>query len=429
MQTHVKHLSETKVQVTISLGASELADAEQVALARLAKTTKVDGFRKGKVPTSVLAKHVNPQTLQEQLIDTAISKAVATAFLDESIQALGRPAVEVKKFVPGEVLEFEAEADVLPKITLGDYKKLTAKPEKIAVKPEEVEEIIERVRLGFAEKKSVDRKAQDGDEVLIDFVGKKDGVAFDGGTATDHTLKLGSGQFIPGFEEGIVGHKAGEVIDLELPFPDDYHASDLAGQKVVFTVTIKSVQESSLPELTDELAKKAGPFETVEQLRDDITREITAGKEREAGEKLKDALIDELVQKSNVTAPEALVNDQMHSIEQDFSQNLLYRGLTLESYLRTNNFKDEDDWREKEVKPSAERRVKAGLVLNELVRAEKITATDEEIEGHIAMYKAQYGNNPEVLKQFESEDVRRDISNRYMMEKTVERLVELNSKK
>ncbi len=429
MQTNVKKLSDTKVQLAITVGVLELEDAEKVALKKLSKTVKVAGFREGKVPEAVVAKNVAPQALQEAILDSAINKAVAEAFITENIQVLERPEVEVKKYVPGEILEFTAEATILPEVKLGDYKKLTAKPEKVAVSDDEVNEITERLRQGFAEKKSVERAAKDGDEVVIDFVGKKDGVAFDGGTASDHTLKLGSNQFIPGFEEGIVGHKPGEVIDLELSFPEDYHAADLAGQKVVFTVTIKSVQEASLPELNDELAKKAGPFETVEQLCDDIKREILAGKQREAGEKHKDALIEELVSKSDVIAPEVMVADQMRSIEQDFSQNLLYRGLTLDSYLRTNNFKDEDDWREKEVKPSAERRVKAGLVLNELVRAESITANDEEIEGHIELYKQQYANNPEVLKQFETDEVRRDISNRYMMEKTVERLVELNTKK
>lgn len=429
MQTKVKNLSETKVEVVITIGAKELADAEKVALARLAKTTKVAGFREGKVPASVVAKNVNPQTLQEGILDTAISRAVAEAFIAEDIQAIDRPAVEVVKYVPGDILEFKAEADVLPEVKLGDYKKLTAKIEKLSASKEDVDEIIDRIRQGFAEKKSVDRKAAEGDEVVIDFVGKKDGVVFDGGAATDHTLKLGSGQFIPGFEEGIVGHKAGEEVNLELSFPDDYHAVDLAGQKVVFETKIKDVQESSLPELDDELAKKAGPFESVKHLRDDIKREINANKERESVEKLKDALIEELVNKSNVTAPDVLVEDQMKSIEQDFSQNLLYRGLTLDSYVRTNKFKDEDDWRSKEVRPAAERRVKASLVLNALAKAEKISATEDEINAHIDLYKQQYGNNPEVLKQFESEDARREIANRATIEKTIERLVELNSKK
>jgi trigger factor len=427
METTVKHLSDTKVQLTITVGAQQLSDAEQVALTKLTKTVKVPGFRAGRVPASVAAKHVDPQALQEQTLEDALSKAVAEAFIAEKLQALDRPAVEIKKYVPGETLEFTAEADVLPKIKLGDYKKLTAKTEKVTVSADEVNEVLERMRQGFASKKDVDRAAKEGDDVVIDFVGKRDGVAFDGGTANDYTLTLGAGQFIPGFEEGVVGHKPGETFDLELEFPKDYHAKDLAGQKVVFTTTLKKVQERDLPELDDEFAAKAGPFTEIKELKDDVKRELTTRKENEAGQKLRDALISELIEKSTVPVPEVLVEDQMRSIEQDFAQNLMYRGLSLESYLSTSGFKDEADWREKEVRPTAVRRVQAGLVLAEVTEAEKVTATDAEIDEHVEVHKQQYGNNPEALKQFESPEVRRDIANHFITEKTVERLVELNA--
>lgn len=426
MKTTVKNLSETKVQLTITVDAMALADAEKVALSKLSKTTKVPGFRKGKVPASVAAKHIDQQALQEQLLDDAISKAVAQAFLAEKIQALDRPMVEVKKYVPNDVLEFTAEVDVLPPVKLGDYKKLNVKAEKPEVKESDIEDVLERMRTGFAEKNEVTRPAKEGDEVVIDFVGKKDGVAFDGGTGTDYTLKLGSGQFIPGFEEGVVGHKTGEEFDLDLTFPKDYHAKDLAGQKVVFTTKLKKVVELTLPKVDDELAKKAGDFKTLKELKADIEREITAQKEREAGDKFKDALITALVEKSTVPAPEVLVADQMRSIEQDFSQNLMYRGIDLQSYLDANNFKDEDEWREKEVRPTAIKRTQAGLVLNELSKAEKITATEAEIDEHVEVHKRQYANNPEVLKQFETEEVRRDIANHFITELTIGRLVELN---
>lgn len=429
MKTTVKNLSETKVEVTITLDAEALANAEKVALVKLSKTVKVPGFRKGKVPASVAAKHVDPQALQEQLLDDAISKAVAEAFLSEKIQALERPQVDIKEYVPGDLLEFTAEVEVLPEIKLGDYKKLGVKAEKVNVQSDDINDVIERMRAGFAEKKEVTRVAKDGDETVIDFVGKKGGVAFDGGTGTDYTLKLGSGQFIPGFEEGIVGHKVGETFDLELSFPEDYHAKDLAGEKVTFTTTLKKITESILPEVNDELAKKAGDFETLDELKADIKNEIQNQKEREAGDKLKEGLIAALIEKSTVPAPEALVSDQMRSIEQDFAQNLGYRGLDLHTYLEANGFADEDDWREKEVKPTAIKRTQAGLVLNELSKAEKITATDAEITEHVEVHKRQYQNNPEVLKQFETEEVRRDIANHYITEKTIGRLVELNGGK
>lgn len=426
MKTTVKNLSETKVEVTITLGAEKLADAEKVALVKLSKTVKVPGFRKGKVPASVAAKNVDPQALQQQLIDDAISKAIAEAFIAEKIQALERPSVEVKKFVPGETLEFVAEAEVLPPVTLGDYKKLNKKAEAVKVSAADVDEVIGRMQQGLAEKKEVTRAAEEGDEVVIDFIGKKDDVAFDGGTGTDYTLKIGSNQFIPGFEEGIVGHKAGETFDLNLEFPKDYHAAELAGEKVVFTTTIKKVVELELPKLDDEFAKKAGDFKTLKELKDNIKNEITSQKEREANEKLKDDLIAALIDVSTVPAPEVLVTDQMRSIEQDFSQNLMYRGLDLATYLETNGFGDEESWREKELKPAAIKRTQAGLVLNELSKAEKITATDAEIDAHVEVHKRQYASNPEALKQFETPEVRSDIANHYITELTIERLVKLN---
>jgi len=404
METKLTYLSDTKVSLTITVGVKELGEAEQVALAKLSKTTKVPGFREGKVPASIAAKHVSPQALQEQTLDDAISRAVAESFVAEKLQALDRPSVE-----------------------LGDYKKLSAKQEKVNIAIKDIEDTLERMRAGFAEKAEVKRAAKDGDEVVIDFVGKKDDVAFDGGTATDYTLKLGAGQFIPGFEEGIIGKKAGETFDLDLSFPDDYHSADLAGTKVVFTTTLKKVVEPKLPSVDDEFAKKAGPFKNVAELKDDIKHELTAQKEKETGEKFKDALLAELIEKSKVPVPEILITDQMRSIERDFEQNLAYQGLAIDSYLNQNDFKDIEDWREKEVRPTALRRVQAGLVLAELTNAEKVTATEEEIDEHVEVHKQQYQNNPEALKQFASPEVRRDIANHFVTEKTIEQLIALNS--
>ena len=428
MKTTIKNLSDTKVQLTITLSPESLAIAEQVATTKLARDIKVAGFRKGKVPLAVAVKNIDPAMLQEQTIDSAISKAVSEAFLTNEIQALDRPAVEVKKYVPGETLEFTAEAEILPKIKLGDYKKLDAKVEKAEVTEDEVTEIIDRMRNTFAEKKEVVREAKMGDETVIDFIGKRDGIAFDGGTGNDYSLTLGSSQFIPGFEEGIVGHNIGETFDLELTFPADYGSADLKGATVTFTTTLKSIKEVVLPELNDELAAKSGPFTSVDELKTDIKRELTSQKEREINEKLKDSLVKQLVEISNVPVPEILVKDQMQSIERDFIQNLTYQGLSIDQYLENKGFESKEKWLETEVKEIAEKRVKAGLVLAELSKAEKIEATEQELEIHVDMYKQQYQKNAEALKQFEQPEVRRDIANRLLTEKTVDRLIELNKK-
>lgn len=426
MKTTVKKLSDTKVELTISLGSEELSAAEQVALTKMAADVKVPGFRKGKVPASVAAKHVNPVALQEQTLDNALSKAVAEAFMAEKIQALDRPAVDVKKFVPGQELEFTAEVEIIPPVKLGNYKKLKAKRQAVKVEDKEVEEIITRMRENFTEKTEVKRAAKEGDEVVIDFTGKKDDVPFDGGAAKDFALKLGSGQFIPGFEEGVVGHKAGETFDLTLTFPKDYHAKELAGADVVFTVTLHKVNELSLPEVNDEFAAKCGPFTSADELKADIKREITNQKEREADEKLKDDLVGELAEASKVALPELLIDDQIRSIEQDLIQNLIYRGLTLDSYLQTQKFTDKDDWRAKEARPAAEKRVKAGLVLAELSKELGVEVSHEELSTQIETMKQQYGKDPKIAERFNDPNVHRDIANRMITDKTVEKLIELN---
>ena len=426
MKTKLKNISEVKVEMTITLGKEELEAAEQVALTKLARDVKISGFRKGKAPLELVAKEVDPLALGQQTMEDAMSKAVAESFLAEDLQVLDRPQVDVKKFVPGEELEFTAEAEIIPKVELGDYKNLKAKKEAVKVTAKEVDETIEKVRANFAEKKEVERAAKNGDEVIIDFEGKKDGVPLEGGKAEKNPLELGSNSFIPGFEEGIVGHKTGDEFDLDLEFPKDYHAKDLAGQKVVFTVKVGHIHEQALPELNDEFAVKLG-LKTVEEFKKQIEEDLKNQKTSEANEKYKDELVRELVKVSKVAVPEILAEDQKQSIEQDMQQNLMYSGLTLEQYLERMG-KTHEEWLETDVKTAAEDRVKAGLALAELSKIEKVQATAEELDARVNQLKDQYKNNEDALKQIASQEVRRDLANRLLTEKTVDLLVELNSK-
>lgn len=428
MKTSVKHISETRVQLTVALDAAELEAAKQVALVRLGRKLTVPGFRKGHIPAGVVAKNVDPSVLAEETADAAISRAVAEAYTTENIMPLERPDVEVKKFVPEQELEFTAESEILPEVKLGDYRKLKVKRPEVKVAKSDIDDVILRVRKNFAEKSEVKRAAKLDDEAVIDFVGKKDDVAFDGGTGKDYSLVLGSGSFIPGFEEAIVGHKAGDEFDVPLEFPADYHAKDLAGQKVVFSVTLQKVNETKLPEENDELAAKTGEFTSMDELRDDISRELTAQKNREADDKVRDDLVGQLVEKSKVIAPQLLIDDQLRSIETDMQQNLMYQGLTLEQYIAQKGFKDEADWKEKEVTPAATRRVQAALVLSAVARKEKIIASEEQVAARIDTYKQQYANNPEMVKRFDEPEIQSDIANRLATELTVDWLFEKNSK-
>jgi len=428
MNTTVKNLSDTKVQLIITLDKFELDAAEQVALSKLAKEVKAPGFRKGKVPASVARKYVDEEALAQQSLEDALSKAVAESFTSENIQALERPAVEVKKFVPGKELEFTAEAQIIPKVTLGDYKKLKLKKDTFTIAESDVDDIIERMRDGLSDKVEITRAAKMGDEATIDFVGKKDDVAFDGGTGSDYALGLGSNSFIPGFEEGVVGMNIGETKDILLKFPEEYHVADLKGAAVTFTTTLKKLQESKKPEVDDAFAAKAGPFKNVAELKKDIKRELTEQKEREVAEKIKDEAVAQLIEVSTVPIPDVLVKDQSESIERDMTQNLTYQNITLEQYLENKGFESKEKWMESEVKDAAEKRVQAGLALAELSKVEDIQATNQELEDNVQRYKTQYANNPQVVAQFDQPEARRDLANRLLTEKTVDRLVELNTK-
>lgn len=427
MKTTIKNTSETSVSVEFILDSADLNDARQVALHRIAKDIKVQGFRKGKVPVSIAEKHADPRIIDEETIESAVSKAVSTEFIDKNIQALDRPSIEVKKYVPLETLEFTASAEIMPTVTLGDYRQLKVNIESRKTSESEIDDVLERMRSGMAEKEAVQREAREGDETTIDFIGKKDGVAFDGGTASDYSLTLGSNTFIPGFEEGIIGKKPGDTFDLQLKFPLDYHVDDLKGADVIFTTTLKTINEKKLPELNDDFAKKAGPFKNMSELRQDIERELKNQIERETLDKTKDALVTELINISKVPVPQILVNDQVESLKQDFSQNLMYQGMSIDQYISTQGYKDETEWREKELVPAAEKRVKAGLVLSELSKVEDVQASQDEVDAFIAKFKSGYANNPEVLKQFEDPSVIRELTNRLLTEKTVDKLVEINS--
>lgn len=428
MKYTAKKLSDTKTTLTVTCDDQDLRSAKATALKHLAPGIKVAGFRKGKVPANIAEKNIDPQALANEVIEHAVNRAVNDIADAENYRILDRPQIDTTKFVPYTLLEFTAELELLPEIALGDYKKLKVKREPVKVDKAEVDDVLQRLRQQFSEKKEVKREARAGDEVIIDFVGKKDGEAFDGGTAKDYSLTLGSGTFIPGFEEKIVGHKTGEMLVVPLTFPDNYHAEHLKGAKVVFEVTLHKINEVILPEVDDELAKKAGNFQSVDELTRDIERELTAQKQKASDDKYKDDLVGALVGVSKVPIPAVLVEDQTKSIERDARQNLMYRGMTAEQYIASQGYKDLDEWREKEFRTAARHRVQAGLALAELSKVEDIQVGQDELQArHDAMLE-QYKNNPEVVKQLDTPEARRDLANRVLTEKTVDRLIELNKK-
>ncbi len=426
MKIKSKKLSDSRVEITVTLDAKDLAPARKKALEKLAKEIKVEGFRKGKVPAEIAQKFIPENDLNAETIDFAVRSTVIEAFKQAEKSPLVLPSVEVTKYVPGEMAEYTATADIIPEITLGDYKKLDVKAPVVKTSAKDVDTVLNNLAESFAEKKAIKRAAKLSDEVIIDFVGKKDGEAFKGGSAKDFKLVLGSKAFIPGFEDGIVGHEPGDKFDLKLTFPKDYGVKDLAGAKTVFEVLLKQVNEVKKAEIDDDLAKKCGPFKSLEELKKDIEKNLKAQNEHKLQEKYKDDLVKALVKKSKVSAPEILIDDQVRAIRDDITRNAAAQGMDFEEFLKANN-ETLENW-EKEARKIAEERVKASLVLQTLAVQEKITVSDELVAAKIAELKDVYKKSPEALKSLKDPNVKMDIKNRLIIEATLDFLVKVNSK-
>lgn len=424
MKTKSKKLSDTRVLLTVTLDAKELKEASEKALNELAKEIRVEGFRKGKTPVEVAKKFIPENDLNAKTIDFAVRATMMEAFKEAEKSPLAMPDVSVTKFVPGEMAEYTAEAEVLPEIKLCDYKKLTTKPKATKIAKKDIDGVLDNLKKSFAEKKAVKREAANGDEAVIDFVGKKDGVEFPGGTGNDFPLTLGSETFIPGFEEGIVGHKAGDSFTLELTFPKDYGTPSLAGAKTTFDVVLKKVNEIKEPELDDKLAKKVGPFKTLDELKEDIEKNLKAQTEHQNAENFKNDLVEEIVKKSKIGAPEILIHDQLHFINDDLARNAASVGMTLDEYLDASG-EDPKEF-DKKAHELAEMRVKTSLALQKIALDEKITVSDEEVDAKIAELRDVYRKSPEAMKSLKDPNVKMDIKNRMVIEKTLDYLVKIS---
>lgn len=424
MKTTTKKISDTKVELKVTLDAADLKAARERAVERLAANVKVQGFRKGKAPSSIVERQLSPQDIANETLDVAVRMTMPKAFEALKQPPLAVEKVDVTKYVTDESAEYVAKADILPEIKLADVKKLKSKPEKTTVADQDVQEIIDNITKAYSDKKVVKRAAKLGDEVIIDFIGKKDGEAFPGGTAKDHHLTLGSGEFIPGFEDGIVGHEAGDKFDLEVTFPKDYPEKSLAGQKTIFETLVKQVNEIVKPEENDELAQKCGDFQTMDDLRADIRKNLETQNHHRITEQYREALVQELVDKSKVSAPEILIQDQLRFIKDDAVRNAASYGMKLEDYVQRAG-QSLEEW-EKAVHELAEARVKASLVLQILAREQKIEATEEEVEAKIAELRDVYQKSKEAMANLKKPEVRQDIKNRLVIDKTMDFLVSAN---
>ncbi len=419
------HKEATSVAINITLDGDDLESARLKALRKLSGEMKIAGFRKGKAPANLVEKHVDANVLAGETLDVAVRTALPEAFEKNKVRPLSLPKVEVTKYVPGEMVELVARADILPEVKLGGYKKLKAKRQEFKVTDADVKDVLEQIAKQYAETKVVKRKAKLGDEVVVDFVGKRDGKVFEGGSAKDFKLELGSKRLIPGFEEGLVGKGSGDKVELDLTFPEDYPKAELAGAKVVFEVLVKQVNAIEVPKIDDELAKKSGAFESLKELKEDIRKNLTAQNERRARELYMDALVLELVEASEVEAPESLIEEHIAQIREDLRRNLAGRGSELED-LWGEDEEMKNAW-EKQAREAAVQRVKSSLVLHTLADELKLKVPREEVEQKVAELKEVYKKDAEFLARLDDARVQADIANRLRMEKTFDALLKANS--
>ncbi|MEK9196240.1 MAG: trigger factor, partial [Patescibacteria group bacterium] len=350
-----------------------------------------------------------------------INQLYIEAVKSQAVDPVAQPTIEIKKIVPYDVLEFEAQIDTLGAVKVGKYKKLAVKKDVIKITEKEIGEVTKSLQVQQSEKKDVDRVAKNDDQVWIDFSGKDaKGDPVSGADGKDYPIILGSKTFIPGFEENVEGLKAGEEKTFTIPFPKDYGVKALAGRKVTFTVTVKKVQEVILPKLDDELASKAGPFKTVDELKSNIEINLKQEREAQAERKYESDLMDKIYTTSKVEIPDVLISQQIKYEIDDLKKNLTYRGQTYAEFL-TAEGTTEEKYEKEVVRPKSEKNIGFSILLSEIAKTEDIQIESTELESQINLMKAQY-QDPAMQEQLNQPEARRDIASRMLTQKTLEKI-------
>jgi trigger factor len=410
-------LSSTEVKLVISADREDLAPIKDEVVARLGKNVRVQGFREGKAPQTILKKNIDPSLLQGDFLDEAMTRLYAKATAEEKIRPVTRPEVTVKKFVPFTELEYEVKTGIIGKIKLPDYKKIKVKKEAVAVTAKDVDDVVESLRSRLSEKEPVERAVKDGDEVVIDFKGTDSNKQpIQGADGKDYPLVIGSKAFIPGFEDNLIGVKPGGEKSFELTFPKDYGVAALADKKVTFTVTVKKVNELVKPPLDDKLAEKVGPFKTLAGLKEDIKRQVTMERERDATAKHQEATMKAVSDKTTVDIPQAVIDQQVQYNVEEIRRSLTYGGQTYEEFLKVEG-KTDEEYR-KELEPKAREQIKASLILGEIAEAENLSVQPEELDLRIKMLKSQYQDQA-MQAELDKPENRQDIASRMLTEKVL----------
>ena len=388
MITHnITSTKDSQVELHVILDAEYINDVKKVVVARMGKTVKVAGFRPGKAPQNVIERHLDQNTLQSEVLESAVAKSYADAVVAEKIETIAAPKVELKKFVPFTELEYTAVAAVMPKIEF-DPSKLKVKLAEVKVEAKEIDDTIEGLRKQAGTEKPSTTAAKFGDKAKIDFEGMRDGKIVEGAAAQNSEIMLGEGRFIPGFEDNIVGLKVGDEKEFEVTFPKDYHAKDLAGAKVNFKVKLVELSTVELPKVDDAFAQSLGEFKTLADLRKDVEARIKVQKSDQAVQEYEQQVMAEALKQAKFDIAHMLIDEQKHRLQHEVEENLKQSGLDVEKYLAVSGKAKEAF--EQELSEEADKRVRTGLLIRHIVDANKLDVADDEIESELQKLRTQY---------------------------------------
>ena len=403
--------------LTFSIPQEEIQQGLTIAFNKVKGNLNVPGFRKGKVTRQVFNRMFGEEALYEDALNAVLPKAYDAAVAEAGLDVVAQPKIDVKSMEKGQDWVITAEVTVKPEVKLGEYKNLTVAKQEREVTDADVEERLNQKRNQQAELVVVEEPAKEGDTVVIDFEGFKDGVAFEGGKGENYSLELGSGSFIPGFEDQLVGAKAGDDVEVKVTFPEDYQAEDLAGKEAIFKVKVHEVKEKELPELDDEFAKDVDDeVETLDELKAKIREELTATKASQAQEAVHDEALRKAVENAEVVElPHVMVHEEVHRAMDEFLNNMQRQGISPEMYYQLTNSTEAD--LHKQFEQDAELRVKTNLVIEAIVKAEDLEATEEEIEKEIAELAETYNMPVDQVKRLLTTDM---LSHDITMKKAID---------
>ena len=413
MSVKVENLEHNMAKLTIEVSAEELEKALNTAYNKQKRQISVPGFRKGKVPRAMIEKMYGAEIFYEDAANELMQQTYPSAVDESGVDIVSRPTVDVVQIEKGKPFIYTAEVATRPEVALGKYMGVTVTKIDTSVTEEEVEAELENQRNTNARTVTVtDRPVKEGDTAVIDFEGFVDGVAFDGGKAENHSLEIGSHSFIDTFEDQLVGKNAGDEVEVNVTFPEEYQAADLAGKPAVFKVKINEIKAKELPELNDEFAQDVAGVDTLAEYKEELKKNLTEKKENEAKKTKEDEAIQKIIDKSKMDLPEAMIDTQCETMVNEFAQRIAQSGLSMDQYLQFSGMTV--DQLKEQVRPEAETRIKSSLVLEQIAKEENIEVSDEDIDAEIEKMAKAYGMEADKLKEYmgdsEKESMKRDLA-------------------